>query len=62
MPPNAFEEAPTRNVQVNFQVSPEEKKMLDAAVKASGMSMAVFLRAAIYEKIKRETGKPKTRA
>lgn len=54
-----FEKPPRRDIQVNFQVTAQEKARLDAAAKKAGLSIAEYIRTAVNEKARRETQRKK---
>lgn len=54
-----FEKPPRRDIQVNFQVTAQEKARLDAAAKKANMSIAEYIRTAVNEKARRETQRKK---
>lgn len=50
-----FDKPPRRDIQVNFQVTAQEKSRLDAAAKKANMSVAEYIRTAVNEKARRGT-------
>ena len=54
-----FEKPPRRDIQVNFQVTAQEKARLDAAAKKANMSIAEYIRTAVNETARRDTPRKK---
>ena len=54
-----FNKPPRRDIQVNFQVTAQEKSRLDAGAKKAKISVAEYIRTAVNEKARRDAQRKK---